>query len=538
MDRKPVRDSSAAGRVRGALSVALVVLGSVLALVGGVTLYLREEVLDSRAFADRAVEAAHQPTVQHVLARQITVQLIEPAFPDALAGRPIITSAVRIAVTSKPFAQVIRLAALHGHRLLFQRNGGNAVFDIADAGKVVSSALQNLSPKLAKELPKKVDAVVLTLRKRSFAAKTLRISEHVRLLGYVLPPVALALLAVAIAIAPDRRRALTRTAVGIGIAGIVLAIALVLLRRYVVANVHGSGELTNSEARGAIDELWGAFLGDLMTWTLVITAVAWVVAAAASTVLAPYSPAAGLARLRAAVPRPVSSQGRAFQGALLLALGVFVVLKPTLALRIVAVLGGLLLVYVGFGELLSATAPAQPRERRRRTGLAASGAGRRRHGDRVCGGVRGRVRAGGRLLERAGEAADDVQRLRAAVQPAARRGRIRRNPQRDVGRRHARLADRQPGPQHRPAAERRDQGVQDLHPLRGRDPDAGRCTPTSRRRAIGSTGSPSGWTPAPGSRSSASPGPCTAAPPAASATSGCATACASSGRPTSACSCP
>jgi hypothetical protein len=366
MNRKPVRDSSAAGRVRGALSVALVALGSVLALVGGVTLYLREEVLDSRAFADRAVEAAHQPTVQHVLARQITVQLIEPAFPDALAGRPIITSAVRVAVTSKPFANVIRLAALHGHRLLFQRNGSNAVFDIADAGKVVSSALQNLSPKLAKELPKKVDAVVLTLRNRSFAATTLRISEHVRLLGYVLPPVALALLAVAIAIAPDRRRALTRTAIGIAIAGIVLAIALVLLRRYAVASVHGSGELTNSEARGAIDELWGAFLGDLMTWTLVITAVAWVVAAAASTVLAPYSPAAGLARLRAAVPRPVSNQGRAFQGALLLALGVFVVLKPTLALRVAAVLGGLLLVYVGFGELLSATAPVQPRERRRR----------------------------------------------------------------------------------------------------------------------------------------------------------------------------
>jgi hypothetical protein len=365
MDRKPVRDVPAAGRVRGPLSVALIAVGCVLALLGGVTLYLREEVLDSQAFADRAVEAIHEPTVQHVVARQITVQLIEPALPDLLAGRPVITSAVRIAVTSKPFARVIRLAALHGHRLLFQRSGGNAVFDIADAGKVVSSALENLSPKLAKELPKKVDAVVLTLRNRSFAATTLRISQHVRLLGYILPPVALALLAVAIAIAPDRRRALTRTAVGIGIAGIVLAIAQVLLRRYIVSNVHGASELTNSEVRGAIDELWGVFLGDLMTWTVAIGAIAWVVAAASSTVIAPYSPAAGLTRLRAAVPRPASNRGLAFQGALLLALGVFVVLKPTLALRIVAVLGGLLLVYAGFGQMLTATAPTQPRARRR-----------------------------------------------------------------------------------------------------------------------------------------------------------------------------
>ena len=142
------------------------------------SLYLRDEVLDSQAFADRAVEAVQQPTVQHVLAREITVQLIEPGFPDLIAGRPLISSAVRVAVTSKPFARVIRLVALHGHRLLFQRGGGNAVFDIADAGKVVSSALQNISPKLAREIPKQTEAVLLTLRKRSFASTTLRISEH------------------------------------------------------------------------------------------------------------------------------------------------------------------------------------------------------------------------------------------------------------------------------------------------------------------------------------------------------------------------
>ena len=140
-------------QTRTKVGVALVVLASVAALVGGVTLYLREEVLDSHAFADRAVEALHQPTVRHVVAREITVQVIEPSFPDTLAGRPVISTAVRIAVTSPPFARVFRLAALHGHRLLFQRNGGNAVFDIADAGKVVGSALRNLSPKLARDLP-------------------------------------------------------------------------------------------------------------------------------------------------------------------------------------------------------------------------------------------------------------------------------------------------------------------------------------------------------------------------------------------------
>src|SRR5437899_9480406 len=111
LGQERVRDRSHS-RARSGLSLVLVVIGCALALVGGVTLYLREEVLDSQSFADRAVEAVHQPTVQHVVARQITVQLIEPGFPDLIAGRPAISTAVRIAVTSKPFAHVIRLAAL------------------------------------------------------------------------------------------------------------------------------------------------------------------------------------------------------------------------------------------------------------------------------------------------------------------------------------------------------------------------------------------------------------------------------------------
>jgi hypothetical protein len=347
------------------VSIGLVVVASLTALAGGVTVYLRDEVLDSQAFADRAVEAVHQPTVQHVVAREITVQLIEPGFPDLIAGRPLISSAVRVAVTSKPFAHVIRLAALHGHRLLFQRNGGNAVFDIADAGKVVSSALQNVSPKLARELPKRTEAVLLSLRRRSFAATTLRISETVRLLGFVLPPVALAMFALAIAIAPDRRRAVTRSAVAVGVTGVLFAIAFVLLRRYFVSTARGVNEISTAEARSAVNELFGALLGDLLTWTLAIAAIAWVLAAASSTVLAPYSPAEGLRRLWAAFPRPESPRGRGVQGALVLTLGVFVVLKPTLALRIAAVFGGGLLVYVGMGELLTATAPSQPVERRR-----------------------------------------------------------------------------------------------------------------------------------------------------------------------------
>jgi hypothetical protein len=355
--------------VRAATSVTLLLLASLAMLVGGVTLYVREEILNSSAFADRAVNAVHEPYVRHVVAREIAVQILEPALPDLIAARPVVESAVDLAVGSKPFTPVIRVAAEHGHRLLFQRQGGNVVFDLADASTVVSSALRTVAPKvgskLVRDVPKRVEAILLTLRRRSFAATTLRLGDKVRLLGIVLPPVAVVLFALGIFAAPDRRRALTRAGVAVGVLGIAFAIALEVFRRYVIAHMFGANELTTTEVRGAVGELWSAYLGDLLTWTLVATAVAWLVAAASSSVLKPYSGVAGLRRFGALARRPVTTRLRAVRGAFVLAVGLFVVLKPTLALQIGAVIGGALLFYIGLGEVVTVTAPAQRPIRRR-----------------------------------------------------------------------------------------------------------------------------------------------------------------------------
>jgi hypothetical protein len=353
-------------RSRGALSVALVVLASLMALGGGLTLYVREELVDSSAFAERAVDAVHEPTLQRVVAREIAVQVLEPAVPDLVAGRPFVQEAVRFVIGSEPFGNVIRTAALHGHRLLFERNGGNAVFDIADAGSAIAPALRTLAPSIADEIPKHAETVLLTIRKRSFAAHTLRIADAVRPLGFVLPALAVVLFALAIVIAPNRRVAITRSAIGVGVTGIALALTLELSRRYVVSHVFGTGELTNADVRGAVDELWGSYLDDLATWTLLLGGVAWMVAAGSSSVLAPYSSRARLAQLWALSRRQLPSRIRAARGAIVLIVGLLIIVKPTLALRIVAVLGGCLLVYVGTGELLSATAPPEARVRRPR----------------------------------------------------------------------------------------------------------------------------------------------------------------------------
>lgn len=353
-----------AGWVRQSLSTGLVVLASVALLAGGVTLYAREEIFKPSAFADRALDAVHEPVLQRVVSREIAVQILEPSVPDLVAVRPVVSSGVRLLITSGVLAPILRLAAENGERVLFERGGGNAVFQIADAGTVVSSALRTLAPDVARDLLPRAEAVLLTLRRRSFATESLRVADRVRLLGIVLPALALFLFVLAVVLAPRRRQAVTRSAVAVGLTGIAFVIVFELTRRYVLSHLYGSGYLTNSDIRGAAGELWGAYLDDLLTWALACTAAAWLVAAASGSLLAPYAGGAGLRHLIALARRPLGARARIIRGALVLGLGGFLIVEPSLALRIAGVLGGCLLVYLGVGELLSATTPAEPRARR------------------------------------------------------------------------------------------------------------------------------------------------------------------------------
>jgi hypothetical protein len=353
-------------RLRAGVSVVLLVLAAVAVVAGGATLYVRDELVNGPAFADRAVTASHEPAVQRVIAREITVQVLEPAYPDLIAGRPLLQSAVRLLVTSKPFDGVIRLAALHGHRLLFQRGGGNAVFDLTDAGLVVTSVLRTLAPQLAKDLPTNTEATLLTFKKRSFATHTLRVADAVRVLGIILPLVALALFGLGIAVAPDRRTAIARGAAAVGVTAVLFVVALELLKRYAVAHIQGPPELRAADVHAAIGELWGAFLGDLVTWALIVAGVGLVVALAASPLRTEYSPAAGLAWLRREARRPLSKRARGVRGAAVGTVGLLALLDPGLTVRLIVILGGIVLLYVGAGEVLTVTAPVTPRPKRQR----------------------------------------------------------------------------------------------------------------------------------------------------------------------------
>jgi len=315
-------------RTRGIAGAALVVVGAVLLFAGTIAFYAREQLIDQDAFADRAVEALEDDGVRHLVSRGIVVNLIDRGSTDLVAARPLLESVVDTVVGTQPFRRVFRAAARETNRVFFVRERGNALFDLGDASQIVQFALRSVSPRLAKEIPKDLEPQLLTLRRRDFAGTTLGIADDVRVLGILLPLLALAALAAGVAVSPDRRVGLLRAGVAVGATGALLAVTLLTLRARTLAGVIGEDEVTDEEVRDAVAGLLDAYLGDLVVWGLLLALLGLLVGAAAAA-LEPDAAELPTARLRRRLlERPPTRGGRAIRGAAALIVGIAVVLKP------------------------------------------------------------------------------------------------------------------------------------------------------------------------------------------------------------------
>ena len=340
------------GRARGPASVLLVIVAALLLLAGAVAHYARTEILDQDAFADRAVEALDDDRVRKVVRREIVVNLIDRGSTDLVAARPLLESVVDAVMQSAPFRALFRRAAVETNRLFFTRERRNALFDISDAAELVRFALRSVSPKLAKELPEDFEADLLTLRRRDFAGQTLAVADDVRVLGVVLPLLALLAFAAAIVVAPDRRIAVLRSGVAVGVVGALLAVVLLILRARILAGLEGEDELTDADVQAAGAGLLDAFVGPLIAGGLLL-ALGGLVVGAAAAALDPEDVEAPLTRLRRQLgTTPKSRWRRALRGVGALVLGVLVVLNPTLAVQVAAIGAGAVLVFFGTSELL------------------------------------------------------------------------------------------------------------------------------------------------------------------------------------------
>jgi len=353
---------------------------SIVALAAGaILLYLRVELLDEQGFADRAVEAVRDPQVRATIADRVVVAALE-VEPDLLSARPLLVSAVRGAIDTPAFEELVRAAAINAHRVLFDEEEPTIAVDIADAAELIVPAVRSVDPELAEELPGRLEAPLATLDRRDFAADTIEFADQIRFLALVLPLLGLGLLGSAVWLSDHRGLALRRAPLAVAAAGGVVLVALALAEPDATRRVEG---LTLGQANEAIDDAWDALLGPLRTAALataiVALGIALLVSPHAGRVLAPLGAAA---RSLSATPRGRAVRG--LRGIGLLAAGAVVVTADSDVVQAAGFVLGAVLVAWGSADLIGAVAGPVPERRAVRRGLVIPGS---RSGGAATGGA-------------------------------------------------------------------------------------------------------------------------------------------------------
>jgi hypothetical protein len=357
---------------RGLVVAAALVL--FLALIAG---YARHALVDSDQFANRAAAALRSDAVRTLIAERITDQVVLKNQEDLLAARPIIESVAADVVGSAAFTGLFRKAVRDVHRALFLRDQNTLTLTVADVGTVLAAALQVVKPSLADQVERAGRVSLITRDIGSLSGRIARVADAVKVIALLLALVGAALVAAAVWIAPDRRRTVVELGVGAAATGVLLVVALAVVRAIAV---HRLADPDEQAAAGAV---WDAFLADLRNAAWILAACGAVVAAAGASLIKPLELGEPLrragARLRA---EPVRPAARALRGALFVAAGVLVLVARDATLHLLVTVLGVYLVYEGVSAILRLVyrppapheEPAPKRERRRLAGPVAAGA--------------------------------------------------------------------------------------------------------------------------------------------------------------------
>jgi hypothetical protein len=363
-------------RGRVVLSTVLTVVAAVLLLVGGATLYARQEIFNADAFADRSQAALKNDDIRQTISDELVETAIRHGSTELLQAKPLLQTVADAALRTPAFRSLFRTAALNLHRLAFSHDESSVALDLADVGQVIAGAARGVAPQIANQIPRDLDARLIDFRKRQWATKTLEVADNVRFFGIVLPILAVLLMAGAIAVAPNRRSAVTRVGTAIAATAAVGVVALLLVRDGIHLTGIGGDDARATRAGRA---LFDVYFADLRTWCLWVGAAGLVLAAAATSVLQPVEVASRAERARQVVlHQPTTRWGRLLRGVVIAAVGLFVVIDPGRFVDILAILAGAFAIFFGASEILSiVTRPAGETETetstRRRRALVTAG---------------------------------------------------------------------------------------------------------------------------------------------------------------------
>ncbi|MFI8242793.1 hypothetical protein ACIF83_37035 [Streptomyces sp. NPDC085866] len=280
-DHEPAADGEAGARrsgggaaaraARGTASAVLIVLTCILVPVALLAVWVKDIALDTDRYVSTVAPLATDPAVQDAAVHRITEavgarvngpqvaadiatwlqsQGLPPRAADALKGLgPQIDSAVNQAVTkiatrvvdSDVFATTWRTANRAAHQAVVHAltgegrgavgvSGGTVTLNVGTAVDEVKKELVDAGLKPAEKIPD-VDKQMVLFHSDQLA-KARKGAHLLDVVGNWFPVLVVLLGALGVFLARQRRRALARTALGAAFACLVVAVALVVARRY------------------------------------------------------------------------------------------------------------------------------------------------------------------------------------------------------------------------------------------------------------------------------------------------------------------
>ena len=349
----------------GRRSIALALSAVVLALAGMGAAYVKLELAEPRAFADRSVDALQSKAVREVIAEQIAVDLLEQRSPKLVASRPLVLAAVEAILETDEFARILRRSAATAHRVLFE-DDGDVIVELQEARAVLEPAVRGASPELARQIPEDLSPRIAAIRSSDAATWTVRIADGASAAAWPLLLGAAALLLLSVWLAPDRRRGAATAALLLASGAAAGLLAMTALREQVVASAGQVGVLSGEDARAAAGAGWDALAGGLEDWLLAVLVGGLGIAAGAVLAIRRVDRAAALRHAAdiatgGRLPRGVG----ALRGLLVATLGGLVLLRAEPVLETVTIVVGGVLVLLGLAEVLSVTGTGRPRTGRR-----------------------------------------------------------------------------------------------------------------------------------------------------------------------------
>ena len=370
-------------KLRGALAAVLVVVGSLGLVVASAGWWLERSFLNTSHFTGTANELLDQPEIQSELTAVLVRQISNAAGTDLRLAEPFLAVIVTQVIESDAFRSVFDAAVSTTHRIVVDRNTRTIVLDLTAAYDQVKTPLEQVAPKLARQLPSRHQLEVVVLQ-RSQLSNAWNVIDDVKrgvlLVGFA----AVMLVALGVALAQARWRALARA--GWVVAGGSLGLLGALwIGRLVVEDRISDGRVADAFGAG-----FGVITSELVIQSIVVAAVAAVVALAASFTAihglgawrptfghwwgrlrgmlpspgsAPVPGATWLARSRLPRPRVETRTTHAWRALALLGLGGFTVLNPGDVARGVVVVLGLVVLYLALTEGVAAAGspPVEPR---------------------------------------------------------------------------------------------------------------------------------------------------------------------------------